>query len=84
MKDAKFPGVLDLTRGAIDAEAPVRLLLPQRRHATHRRCGSGFSRDAPKANEDASEHEAQVRLRFQQGVLIPEDEEIGKQLIYPF
>jgi hypothetical protein len=29
MKDAKFPGVLDLTRGAIDAEAPVRLLLPQ-------------------------------------------------------
>jgi hypothetical protein len=40
-------------------------------HATHQRYGSGTSRDAPKANEDASEREAQGRLRFQQGVLIP-------------
>jgi hypothetical protein len=53
-------------------------------HTTHPWCGSGTSRDALEANEDATEHEAKGCLRFQQGILIHEDEEIGKQLIYPF
>jgi hypothetical protein len=51
--------------------------------ATLRADGVAFELLATHGYEDSAEHEVQGRLHFQQGVLIPEVDKIGKQLMYP-